>query len=66
MQRVLKLNAQYENQPYVEEFTKSCSAVFIYGTYVLEWKADENVFLGDTLNLLQDVVDPLLYHSSVF
>ena len=66
MQRVLKLSAQYENQPYVEEFTKSCSAVFIYATYVLEGKGDENVSLGDTWNLLQDLVDPLLYNPSVF
>ena len=31
-QRVLKLNAQYENHPYVEEFTRECSVMFIYGT----------------------------------
>ena len=26
-QRVLGLNAQYKNHPYVEEFTKQCKAV---------------------------------------
>ena len=35
-QRVLKLNAQYENHPYVEEFTKERSIMFVYGTYLLE------------------------------
>ena len=34
-QRVLKLNAQYENHPYIEEFTKECSVMSIYRTYVL-------------------------------
>ena len=27
LQRVLKLNAQYENHPYVGEFTKECSVM---------------------------------------
>ena len=31
-QRLLKLNAQYENHPYVEEFPKECSVMFVYGT----------------------------------
>ena len=31
-QRVLGLSVQYENHPYVEEFTKQCNVVFIYGT----------------------------------
>ena len=35
-QRVLRLNDQYENHPYVEEFTKGCNVMFVYGTYVLE------------------------------
>ena len=35
-QRVLRLNAQYENHPYVEELTKECNVMFIYETYVLE------------------------------
>ena len=29
-QRILKLNDQYENHPYVEEFTKQCNFIFIY------------------------------------
>ena len=36
LQRVLRLNDQYENHPYVEEFTKECSVMFVYGIYVLE------------------------------
>ena len=35
-QRVLGLNAQYENHQYVEEFTKQGNVMFIHGTYVLE------------------------------
>ena len=31
-QRVLKLNTQYENHPYTEEFTKKRSVMFVYGT----------------------------------
>ena len=46
-QRVLRLNAQYENHPYVEEFTKECNVMFIYGTYVLEGEADAKFSLGD-------------------
>ena len=36
-QKVLRLNAQYENHPYVEEFAKQCNVMFIYGTYALEF-----------------------------
>ena len=32
LQRVLRLNDQYEYHPYVEEFTKECSVMFVYGT----------------------------------
>ena len=39
-QRVLGLKAQYENHRYVEEFTKQCNVIFIYGTYALERQAD--------------------------
>ena len=38
-QRVFRLNEQYENHPCVEEFTKTCNVVFVYGTYVLEGEA---------------------------
>ena len=47
LQRVLRLNAQYENHPYVEEFTKECNVMFIYVTYVLEGEADAKFSLGD-------------------
>ena len=31
-QRVLRINAQYENHLYVGEFTKVCIVMFAYGT----------------------------------
>ena len=61
-QRVLKLNAQYENHPYVEEFTKECSAMFVYGTYVLEGEADAKFSLDDIWKLFQE--DRLLNNAS--
>ena len=53
-QRVLRLNDQYESHPYVEEFTKECSVMFVYGTYVLEGEADAKFSLGDICNLFQE------------
>ena len=50
-QRVLRLNDQYENYPYVEEFTKRCSVMFAYGTYVLEGEVDAKFSLGDIWSL---------------
>ena len=41
---VLRLDDQYENHRYVEEFTKGCSVMFVYGTYVLEGEADAKFF----------------------
>ena len=52
-QRILKLNAQYENHPYVEEFTKECIVMFIYGTYILEGEADAKFSFGKIWNLLK-------------
>ena len=46
-QRVLGLNAQYENYPYVEEFSKQYNVTFIYGTYALKGEADSEFSLGD-------------------
>ena len=46
-QRVLKLNAQYENHLYVEEFTKERNAMFVCGTYFLEGETDAKFSLGD-------------------
>ena len=63
-QRVLNLNAQYENHPYVEEFAKECSAMFVYGTYVLEGEADAKFSLGKIWNLLQG--GPLTNNPSNF
>ena len=52
-QRTLKLNTQYENHPYDEEFEKECSVIFIHETYVLEGKVDIKFSLGEVWNLLQ-------------
>ena len=51
----LKFNMkiQYENHPYVEEFKKECSVMFVYGTYVLQGEADTNFFGSEIWNLLQ-------------
>ena len=62
--RVLKLNAQYENHPYVEEFIKESSVMSIYETYVLEGEADANFSLSEIWNLLQ--ADPLPNNASNF
>ena len=35
-QRVPGLNNKYESHPCVDGFTKECSVMFVYGTYVLE------------------------------
>ena len=53
-QRVLGLNAQYENHPYVEEFTKQFNVQFIYGIYALEGVADSKFSLSDIWNLFQE------------
>ena len=52
-QRVLRLNDQYENHPYVEEFSKECNVMFVYGTYVLEGEVDAKFSLRDISNLAQ-------------
>ena len=51
-QRVLRLNDQYENHAYVEEFTKECNVMFVYGTFVLGG-VDAKFSLGDIWNLFQ-------------
>ena len=53
-QRMLRLNDQYKNHPYVEEFTKGRSVIFVYGTEVLEGEADAKFSLGDVWNLFQE------------
>ena len=63
-QRVLKLNDQYENHPYVQEFTKECNVMFVFGTYFLEGEADAKFSLGDIWNLFQE--DPLPNNASKF
>ena len=56
-QRVLRLNDQYENHPYVEEFTKGCNVMFVYRTYVLEGETDSKFSLSDIWKPFQK--DPL-------
>ena len=63
-QRVLGLSAQYANHPYVEEFTKECSIMFVYGTYILEGETNSKFSLGDIWNLFQE--DPLPNNASNF
>ena len=53
-QSILKLNDQYKNHPYVEEFTKQCNIIFVHGTYVLKGEADSKFSLGDIWNLFQE------------
>ena len=53
-QRVLRLNDQYKNHPYVEEFTKGRSVMFVYGTYILDREADAKFSLRDIWNLFQE------------
>ena len=35
-QRMVRLNNQYENHLYVEEFIKECNVMFVYRTHILE------------------------------
>ena len=51
---MLRLNAQYENHPYVEKFTKQCNVIFVYGTYILEGEADVKFSLGYIWRLFQE------------
>ena len=57
--RVLGLSVQYENHPYVEEFTKQFNAMFIYGTYALEGEVDSKFSLDDIWNLFQEHPIPI-------
>ena len=62
--RVLRLNPQYENHPYVEKSTKECNVMFVYETYVLEGKTEATFSLGDMGKLFQE--DPLPNNASNF
>ena len=61
-QGVLRLKNQYKNHPYIEEFTKGHSVMFVYGTYVLEGEADAKFSLDDIWKLFQE--DRLLNNAS--
>ena len=43
-ERILGLSVQYANHRFVEEFTKQCNVMFIYGAYALEGEADSKFF----------------------
>ena len=53
-QRVLRLNNQHENHPYIEEFTKERNVIFVYGICVLEGEADSKFSLSNIWNLFQE------------
>ena len=53
-QRALGLSVQYESDQYIEEFTKQCNFMFIYGTYALEGEGDSKFSLSDIWNLYQE------------
>ena len=57
-EKVLRLNDQYKNHPYVEEFTKECNIMFVYGAYVLEGEADAKFSLDDIWKLFQEDLLP--------
>ena len=63
-QRVLRLNAQFENHPHIKEFTKEYNDMLINGTYILEGQADAKFSLGDIWKLFQE--DPLPNNASNF
>ena len=56
-QRALRLNDQYKNHPYAQEFTKGRNVMFAYGTYALEGKVFAKFSLDDIWKLFQE--DPL-------
>ena len=53
-QRVLRLNDQYKNHPFVDEFTKEHGAIFLYGTYVLEGEVVAKFSLDDIWTIFQE------------
>ena len=50
----LGLSVQYENHSYVEERTKQCDVMFVYGTYAMEGETDSKFSLSDIWNLFQE------------
>ena len=55
---MLRLNNQYENHLYIEEFTKECNVMFVYGTYIVEGEADAKFPLDDIWKLFQEDLLP--------
>ena len=63
-QRMVRLNNQYENHLYVEEFIKECNVMFVYRTHILEGGACAKFSLLDKWNLFQG--ETLPNHASNF
>ena len=57
-QGVLRLNDQYENHSYAQEFTKGCNAMFVFGTYLLEREVDAKFSLDDIWKLFRKDILP--------
>ena len=57
-QGVLRLNDQYENHSYAQEFTKGCNAMFAFGTYLLEREVDAKFSLDDIWKLFRKYILP--------
>ena len=54
-QKVFGLSVQYKNHRYVEEFTRQCNVMFVYGTYALEGEADSKFSLSDIWNFFSEI-----------
>ena len=58
LQRMPRLNDQYKNHLYIEEFTKNCNVMFVYETYILEGEADAKFSLDNIWKLFQEELLP--------
>ena len=58
LQRMPRLNDQYKNHLYIEEFTKNCNVMFVYETYILEEEADAKFSLDNIWKLFQEDLLP--------
>ena len=65
LQRVLGLSVQYENHPYVEEFTKQCNVMFMHRTYAFEGEADSKFSLSDIWNLFQEPRNTSIFYRQM-
>ena len=51
---MIRLNDQYENHPYVDQFTIEHGVIFLYETYVLEGEVDAKFSLDDIWTIFQE------------